>query len=186
MHALDVSRKFSARYRSEFSAYRNPVCRAAFIVVAGIFALSAVVGCGENPRQGGGDAAKGKSGQVTIAMLPKLTSIAYFKACHTGAKSAAEELGVNLIYDGPTEASGSKQNEFIETWIRQGVDAICVAPNQPATIRSAIEKAKQRGIKVLTWDSDAPESGRTLMVNQVDDQKLGELLMDETAKQMNE
>src|SRR5437773_1506348 len=68
--------------------------------------------------------------KITIAMLPKLINIDYFDACKRGATKAAQELNVTLIYDGPAEASGSEQNKFIDTWIRQDVDAICIAPNQ--------------------------------------------------------
>ncbi len=143
------------------------------------------IGCNPGPADQSAAPPKPADDQIVIAMLPKLKTIAYFKACHDGARKAADELGVRLIYDGPSEASGSEQNKFIETWIRQGVDAICVAPNQPKTIRKFVEKAQARGIKVLTWDSDAPESGRDLMVNQVVDQHLGELLIDESARQMN-
>lgn len=154
------------------------------LVVAG--ALLAA-GCGDaSQKKAGVDAAAKESKSITIAMLPKLKNIAYFDACHAGAKAAAEELGVTLIYDGPNQPSGSEQNQFIETWTRRGVDAICVAPNQPQTIQRFVERAQERGIKILTWDSDAPQSGRTLMVNQVDDQKLGEMLMDEIARQAQE
>lgn len=125
-------------------------------------------------------------GKIVIAMLPKLINIDYFDACKRGAAKAADELGVTLIFDGPAEASGPEQNKFIETWIRQGVSAICIAPNQPKTIVRFVEKAKAAGIKVLTWDSDAPESGRDLMVNQVDEKVLGQALMDDLARQMGE
>ncbi len=123
---------------------------------------------------------------ATIAILPKLINIDYFNACQKGAEKTAKELGVTLIYDGPTEPSGSEQNKFFDTWIRQQVSAICVAPNQPKTITRFVEKAKQAGIKVLTWDSDAPESGRDLFVNQCDEKTLGEALMDDLAQQMGE
>jgi len=96
-------------------------------------------------------------------------AIDYFDACKRGAQKAAAELGVNLIYDGPTEPSGAEQNKFMDTWIRQGVNAIGVAPNQPKAIKRFVDKAHAAGIKVLTWDSDAPESGRDLFVNQVDE-----------------
>ena len=148
---------------------------------------SSFIGCGDRPAPPGGAGSAAGSGekQLVIAMLPKLTNIAYFEACHQGAERAARELNVKLLYDGPTEPSGSEQNKFIETWIRQGVDAICVAPNQPKAIKPFVEKAKQRGIAVLTWDSDSADSGRKLMVNQVDDQVLGERLIDEIAAQMD-
>jgi rhamnose transport system substrate-binding protein len=154
--------------------------------------LFTIAGCGSDPAgtssrgtHAAGGAAKPRD-QITIAMLPKLTNIAYFRACEEGAKKAADELGVHLIYDGPTDPSASDQNNFIKAWIRQGVDAICVAPNEPKAIKRVVDEARQHGIKVLTWDSDAPESGRDLMVNQVDDKRLGETLMDDIARQMHE
>lgn len=119
-----------------------------------------------------------------IAMLPKLVNIDYFEACRRGATNAAAELGVTFIYDGPNEPSGAEQNKFMDTWIRQRVNAICIAPNQPRTIQRFVEKAQAAGIKVLTWDSDAPESGRDLFVNQVDEKTLGEALVDDLAAQM--
>jgi len=148
----------------------------------------ALAGCGQKPSQDSvASPAPAKTGsKVVIALLPKLVNIDYFDACKRGATKAAEELGVTLIYDGPTEPSGSEQNKFFDTWIRQGVSAICVAPNQPKTIRRFVEKAQAQGIKVLTWDSDAPESGRDLFVNQVDEKVLGETLMDDLAAQMGE
>ena len=82
----------------------------------------------------------------------------------------------------------------METWTRQRVDAICVAPNEPQAVTRFIEKAQKAGIPVITWDSDADanfkgasrESERRLMVNQIDDEVLGKALMDDIAKQMNE
>jgi rhamnose transport system substrate-binding protein len=153
--------------------------------------LIALAGCTQDsPATGSGGPHAAGAGkprdQIVVAMLPKLTNIAYFRACQEGAKKAADELGVRLIYDGPTDPSASDQNKFIETWIRQGVDAICIAPNEPKAIKRLVQQARDRGIKVLTWDSDAPDSGRDFMVNQVDDKRLGEALMDEIARQMHE
>ena len=161
-------------------------------VAVGVLVPGGLSGCRDatdsSATQAAGSAAVGGGGdkQIVIAVLPKLVNIKYFAACRRGAQKAADELGVKLIYDGPTEASASEQNKFIETWIRQGVDAICVAPNQPKTVRRFVEKAQGRGIKVICWDTDAPTCGRTLMVNQVDDQELGESLIDEIAGQMDQ
>jgi rhamnose transport system substrate-binding protein len=150
--------------------------------------IAALCGCSKSNQTGASDSTSAansrSSGKPVIAMLPKLINIDYFDACKRGADKTAAELGVTLIYDGPTEPSGSEQNKFFDTWIRQGVQAICVAPNQPKTIKRFVEKAQQAGIKVLTWDSDAPESGRDLFVNQVDERTLGERLMDDLAQQM--
>ncbi len=155
--------------------WRLSLCR--FLPLA--LALAMAASC-QRPSGQPGEA------QLTIGMLPKLVNIDYFDACEQGARKAAEELNVELIYDGPAVPSGNEQNKFMDTWTRIGVDAICVAPNQPKAIRKFIKMAQAKGIKVLTWDTDAPQSGRDLMVNQVDDKVLGETLMDELARQMDQ
>src|SRR5690349_13054025 len=113
-------------------------------VALGLVLSIGLAGCSKNPPGAPQASAPGPEqakGKITIAMLPKLINIDYFDACKRGATKAAEELGVTLIYDGPTEPSGAEQNKFFDTWIRQGVKAICVAPNQPKTIRRFVDKA---------------------------------------------
>lgn len=178
-------RKLDRPKQSTATRKKSPngaLCCSCLVALGMLLAAS----CAQQAPGDGAARSRDGSEKIVIALLPKLTNIAYFDACHRGAQAAAEDLGVELIYDGPTEPSGSQQNKYIETWIRQGVDAICVAPNQPKTLKRFVEKAHERGIRVLTWDTDAPDSGRNLMVNQVDEQRLGELLIDEIARQMNE
>ncbi len=156
-------------------------------IVSSICCMLMTSGCKNESTESGSSVSSSKEKkQIVIAMLPKLINISYFDACQKGAQEAADDLGIKLIYDGPTKPSGTEQIKFMETWIRQGVDVICIAPNQPKTIRAVVEKAQKRGIKVVTWDTDAADSGRDLMVNQVDYQVLGEKLIDEIAAQMNE
>ena len=40
---------------------------------------------------------------------------------------AAKELGVELIWDGPTGLDAARQNEVIDNWITRKVDVIAVA-----------------------------------------------------------
>src|SRR5262249_20992423 len=49
--------------------------------------------------------------RLTIAMMPKAKGDPYFVSCRAGAEEAARELGVDLIWDGPTSLDASKQNE---------------------------------------------------------------------------
>src|SRR5947208_13025589 len=92
---------------------------------------------------------------LTVAMMPKSKGNAYFIACRKGAEEAAKELGVDLIWDGPTDPDPAKQNEVIDTWITRGVDVIAVAVENRDGISSVLRKARERGIKVVTWDADA-------------------------------
>jgi rhamnose transport system permease protein len=120
--------------------------------------------------------------RVTIAMMPKSKGNAYFVACRKGAEEAAAELGVDLIWDGPTEPDPSKQSEIVEAWITRGVDVIAVAVENRKGISSVLSKARERGIKVVTWDADAEPEARDFLVNQATPQGIGTTLMDEAAR----
>ena len=115
-------------------------------------------------------------------MMPKSKGNAYFIACKKGAEAAAKELGVKLIWDGPTDPDPAKQNEVIDTWITRGVDAIAVAVENREGISSVLRKARSRGIKVVTWDADADPDARDLFVNQATPRGIGEALMDNAAR----
>ena len=82
-------------------------------------ALVSLAGCDAN--RGVPAASSGSPGRPVIAMMPKLMNIDYFDACKRGAEKAAKEIGVDLVYDGPTEATAEGQNQFLETWIRKKV-----------------------------------------------------------------
>ncbi|MEQ1839135.1 MAG: substrate-binding domain-containing protein, partial [Verrucomicrobiales bacterium] len=53
--------------------------------------------------------------------MPKSKGNAYFISCKAGADKAAKELGVQLLFDGPTDSNAAKQNEIVENWITLGV-----------------------------------------------------------------
>jgi simple sugar transport system substrate-binding protein/rhamnose transport system substrate-binding protein len=111
---------------------------------------------------------------ITVVIMPKLIGIPYFNAAEKGAKACGEEFGFEVIYTGPTEADATEQAKMLENYISQGVDAICVAPNDPAGIRPTLEKAKKAGITVLDWDTPADKDVVDYSINQIDDQQLGE------------
>jgi rhamnose transport system permease protein len=119
---------------------------------------------------------------ITVAMMPKSKGNAYFIACRKGAEEAARELGIELIWDGPTDTDPAKQNEVVEAWITRGVDVIAVAAENREGISSVLRKARQRGIKVITWDADAEPNARDFLVNQATPQGIGTTLMDHAGR----
>jgi rhamnose transport system permease protein len=103
-------------------------------------------------------------------------------SCRIGAEEAARELGVELIWDGPTSLDAAKQNEIVESWITRGVDAIAVAVENQAGISTVLRKARQKGIHVLTWDADAEPDAREYFLNQATPEGIGNALTDEAAR----
>ena len=120
--------------------------------------------------------------RAVIAMMPKAKGDPYFVSCRVGAEEAARELGVELIWDGPTSLDAARQNELVENWITRKVDVIAVAVENRGGISSVLRKARERGIKVLTWDADAEPDARDFFVNQATSEGIGNTLTDEAAR----
>ena len=117
-----------------------------------------------------------------IAVMPKAKGDPYFVSVRSGAEEAAKELGVDMIWDGPTGLDAAKQNELVENWITRKVDAIAVAVENKNGISTVLRKARARGIKVLTWDADAEKDARDFLVNQATSEGIANTLTDAAAK----
>lgn len=138
-----------------------------------------IAGCNSQNNAGGGK----DDGKLQVAVMPKLVGIDYFNAVEKGAREAADELGLDLKWDGPVQADVSKQIEMLDTWIAQGVDVIAVSPNDPTALSPTLEKARERGIKVLTFDADGAEESRDYFINQATGQSIAQAMVDEMAEQ---
>lgn len=117
-----------------------------------------------------------------IAVMPKAKGDPYFVSVRGGAEEAAKELGVEMIWDGPTGLDAAKQNELVENWITRKVDAIAVAVENKGGISTVLRKAREKGIKVLTWDADAEKDARDFLVNQATSEGIANTLTDAAAK----
>jgi ABC-type sugar transport system substrate-binding protein len=118
-----------------------------------------------------------------MGMMPKITGIAYFNACERGAREAAQELGIDLHYDGPARDDISDQIRMLDQWITEGFDCIAVAPNHPANIGPVLKRARDQGITVLTFDADANEH-RQYFVNQASYDDIARTLVDTMAEEI--
>ena len=135
-------------------------------------------------EEGSGTAGDAGSDAITIAVVPKLIGIPYFNASEEGVKEAGKELGVNVIYTGPTEGDAAEQVKIIEDLISQGVDAIAVAPNDAESLTPVLKKAKEAGIVVLDWDTPADQTVVAASVHQINDEEYGRHLAKELVNAM--
>lgn len=152
-------------------------------VVVAMCALLALAACGQKEAPGGA-AGGGGDQEVKVAFVPKLVGIPYFEAMKQGGDQAAKDLGVQFIYQGDTTADPAKQAEIINSLVQQKVSVLAVAPNDPAAIAPLLKRAADAGIKVMTSDTDAPDSVREVFVNQAEDQAIGEATAEALASQM--
>src|SRR5437870_10476001 len=130
-------------------------------------------------------AATAPAHKPVIALMPKAKGDPYFVSCKQGADEAAKELGVELLWDGPTDLDPAKQNEVVEAWITRGVDVIAVSVENKVGISTVLRKAKDKGIKVITWDADSEKDARDFFIDQATPQGIGYTLTDEAARILN-
>jgi rhamnose transport system substrate-binding protein len=124
--------------------------------------------------------------RTVVGLMPKAKGDPYFVSCRKGAEEASKALGVDLIWDGPTELDPAKQNEVVEGWITKGVDVIAVSVENRAAISTVLRKARARGIRVVAWDADAEPDARDFFVNQATPEGIGYALTDQAAKELHD
>ncbi len=119
---------------------------------------------------------------IRIAVIPKV-AVPFFDDCNNGAKEAADKLGVNYQWVVPQNTQGSTQVRILEDLISKKVDGIAISVNEPKSVEAAIKKAIANGIKVVTFDSDSSNSGRSMYIGTINS-AAGETMGDAMAKEL--
>jgi ribose transport system substrate-binding protein len=154
------------------------------------FAALACSGGSENKTAATGDSAGagGAGGKpIRIAMIAKSSDNPVFLASRTGAEAAAKELSeksgrkVEVEWMTPGKEDGEVQAQRIRQAVNEGVDAILISCSDAGKVTGAINDAVDRGVQVMTFDSDAPQSKRFAFYG-VDDARAGQQTMEELAK----
>jgi ribose transport system substrate-binding protein len=126
-----------------------------------IAALTLISGCG-----GGDKNSADTEEKLTIAVIPKGATHEHWKSVHLGARKAAEELGVEIIWKGPLkEDDREEQLQIYETFIARQVDAIAIAPIDDRVFIRSVGEAKEMGIPTVVFDSDLHGDGHISFVS---------------------
>ena len=129
--------------------------------------------------------------KVLLGFVAKSLSNDVFQAAQVGAADAAKEMGpkynadVQLEIRTPNDEDATKQAEAIEALARMGAQGIAVSCSEANTVTPSIDKAVSRGVQVMCFDSDAPNSKRFAYYG-TDDKSCGERTVDVLAKAMGE
>jgi ribose transport system substrate-binding protein len=91
---------------------------------------------------------------------------------------------VEVAWLTPPQEDGQVQAQRIQQAVNDGMDAILISVSDAGKVTGAINDAVARGVPVMTFDSDAPESQRFAFYG-VDDIKTGAAVMSELATLMN-
>jgi len=97
---------------------------------------------------------KKSDGGITVAVIPKGTSHAFWQSIHAGAEKAAQELGITVAWRGPLrEDDRDSQVSEVENAVARGVQGIALAPLDDSALVPPVSAAMKRGIPVVIFDS---------------------------------
>ena len=116
--------------------------------------------------------------KVEISVVLKTLASEYWGYVKNGCDAAAKELDITVTVVGPdAESNIAGQVTMIEEQIAAGCDAIVCAPNDAAAAANALKAAIDKGIPVLSVDTNVGMEGQTSFVgtSNVDAAKQGGL-----------
>ena len=97
-----------------------------------------------------------KAQEPTIALVQINQQALFFNQMNEGATEAAENAGAELVIFNANNDPAA-QNNAIETYIAEGVDAIIVVAIDVNGVMPAVQQAADAGIHVLAVDAILPE-----------------------------
>jgi ribose transport system substrate-binding protein len=116
---------------------------------------------------------------VKIAVIAKSEANFVFLAARRGAQDKAAALSrqhgatIQVSWLTPAREDVAEQAERIRQAVRERADAILLAASDGAALVDAVNAAVERGVEVMTFDSDVPSSKRFAFYG-ADDADLGE------------
>jgi ribose transport system substrate-binding protein len=153
-------------------------------------AMSAAAACSSpSPGTSAPETKAGAARGLRIAVIAKSSTNPVFLSARTGAEAAAKELSqkhgvpVEIGWLTPPSEDGQVQAQRVAQAVNEGYNAVLISCSDAGKVTGAINDAVDRGVPVMTFDSDAPESKRFAFYG-VDDVKTGQAVMDELAQQM--
>lgn len=147
---------------------------------AALLGLAVVAGTGCDKKDSGGGAAGGSSGgKVYKLAFVTNNSSEFWKIASNGVHKYENEAKVQVDIKMPPNGKTEEQNQILENLVSQGYDAIAVSVIAPKDQIAVINRAADKA-KVITFDSDAPDSKRILYVGTINyeaGKKLGEQIV---------
>lgn len=149
--------------------------------VSALVLATAALGLGPAASAAGlpGAPAPFDKGGVKIALINYLSTGDFFQAYEAGAQKQAKALGVDLrIYEGRQDAA--EEREQVQQAISLGVSAIIVNHGLPESLKDVVQRALDKGIKVVAFDVNL-DNPKVAQIQQ-SDEDLAALLLQQAVK----
>jgi ribose transport system substrate-binding protein len=111
--------------------------------LAGAAVLAVSLGAGPAGAQQG----------CTIALIPGLTTDAFYITMRKGAEMAAKAVGCELLFQGGPEFNPTVQVPVLQAVIARKPGAILIAPTDKQQLIAPLQQARDAGVPVITVDT---------------------------------
>ncbi|MGY5777348.1 substrate-binding domain-containing protein [Rhizobium sp. LEGMi135b] len=91
--------------------------------------------------------------KFTIALIPGLTTDAFYITMRKGAEAAAKAVGATLVFQGGPDFNPVTQVPVLDAVIAKKPDAILIAPTDKDQLIQPLKKAADAGIPIITVDT---------------------------------
>lgn len=137
---------------------------------------------------GGGDAGgSGGEDAVEVALISKGFQHQFWQAVQTGAQEKADELGVEMTFEGPaSETEVDAQLQMLQSAIDRAPDAIGYAALDPEACVPLMDAAETAQIPVVQFDAGCDESDYPLNISKTDSLAAGALAAQNMARIMGD
>src|SRR2546423_3171573 len=130
--------------------------------------LSVIAACssgtGTNKPANGGNTTAGTSGKELRLAFVTNNASDYWTIARKGVEKADAELAdVTVDFKMPGEGSAAEQKRIVDDLVSTGIDGIAISPVDPDNQTQFINDTAKKAL-VITQDSDAPSSDRTLYI----------------------
>ncbi len=107
-------------------------------------------------------ACKKESGKIKVAVVTN-NPANFWKICDAGARKAAKDHDVELIFRMPEKGDPGTQREIVKSLMEQGISGIAISVIDPKEQTRELRQVAEK-VTLLTMDNDADESGRLCYV----------------------
>ncbi len=90
---------------------------------------------------------------LTLTLIPGLTTDAFYITMNRGAQEAAQALGITVNFQGAEEFNPTLQVPVLDSVISRAPDAILIAPTDSTQLIAPLQNAEDQGIPVVTVDT---------------------------------
>lgn len=126
---------------------------------------------------------RGRSAKV-VAVIPKSTAHVFWVSVEAGARAAAAEYGLELVWNGPpTESDIARQIQILDSMVARRVDGIAIAACERKALVDPVERAVAAGIPVTVFDSGI-DSTRYMSFIATDNVEAGRIAARELAEML--